>query len=107
MVIHAGTNNAEFDTPEVIIDKLLKLRDFIRATCPSCKIIFSSLVNRFDDEVARKIVEKTNALLAQLDVPCIDNANIKRNHLGIKGLHLSENGSSILACIIIRKIKSL
>ena len=107
VILHVGTNDCTSDNSAEITVKLLKLKNFILTTLPTCKIIFSSLIDRFDDANAQLTVKMTNENMEKRELNIIDNSNIIRTHLGKKGLHMNPNGTGRLALNIIKVLKSL
>ena len=45
VIIHAGTNNAMPEEPYVIVEKLMKLKNFIDSILPGCNVILSGLID--------------------------------------------------------------
>ena len=86
--------------------KLLRLKEFILMKM-DCKLIFSSLIDRFDDAKAQLTGNITNRYLNNLGIDVIDNSNILRKHLGKKGHHMTEYGTGRLAINFLRVLKSL
>ena len=56
IIIHAGTNNSVSDYSLQIIEKLFKLKEFIISELPDCRVIFSQIINRYDDGKAQLMV---------------------------------------------------
>ena len=107
IILHTGTNNSTHNTSSEIIEKLVHLKEFILLQLPECKVIFSSLINRFDDAKAQLTTEVTNKRFKKLGHHVIDNSNINREHLGKKGHHKTPYGTSRLALNFIRILKKL
>ena len=107
IIVHAGANNCVNDNSTQIIEKLLRLKEFILQRLPNCKVIFSSLVYRFDDAKAQLTTLMTNKNFKNLGEDIIDNSNIGTKHLGRIGLHMTPYGTSRLAMNIIRVLKML
>ena len=107
MILHVGTNDATSENSAEITVKLLKLKNFILASLPTCNVIFSSLIDRYDDEKAQLTVRMTNENLAKRGVKVIDNNNISRHHLGKKGLHMNPKGTARLAMNFLKVLKSI
>ena len=49
VIIHAGTNNAITDTPQIMVDKLSR---------PKCRIIISKLIVRADNTKANATIQQ-------------------------------------------------
>ena len=63
VIIHAGTNNATTDTPHMIVDKLITLKQNIERSLPKCRVIISNLIVRTDNTKANYTIRKTNRLI--------------------------------------------
>ena len=97
VILHLGTNNSPDEASNVILDKLLSLKNTIEKSIPKCKVILSSLTPRLDNGKANLTIKRFNEHLKQLKLEIIDNSNITTKDLGKKGLHLSNNGKAKLA----------
>ena len=49
VIIHAGTDNATTDTPQMIVDKLITLKQSIERSLPKNCVIISNLIARTDN----------------------------------------------------------
>ena len=107
IICHIGTNNANKDRSDKIMEKLVKLKEYIVSRCPAANIVFSALIDRYDDNIAARVVQETNTKLKHLDTPLIDNNNIIRDHVGRRGLHLNNRGTTRLALNFITMLKQL
>ena len=107
IILHAGTNNATSENSVEIVEKLFNLKDFICSTLPNCKIIFSGLINHYEDAKAQLTVNRVNEKMSEKGMYVINNSNIVRSHLGKKGLHMNPHGTGKLAINIINFLKSL
>ena len=85
----------------------MNLKMYILSQSESCKIVFSSLINRNDNAKAQLTVNLVNEKLNDLQTDTIDNSNIDLLYLGRKGLHMTPHGTGKLAVNIIRKLKCL
>ena len=77
---------------------------------PKIKIIFSSVVQRFDNDKQPKVVglnKDLQALCKNLNLDFIDNSNIVNNHIGQRGLHLNRSGKARLALNLKVKMNGL
>ena len=74
---------------------------------PHCCVIISKPIIRTDDGLALLIIKKLNKHLSQLELPCIENDNIKENDLGRKGLHLNKQGTGKFANNLLDAIRKL
>ena len=89
LILHVGTNNATPNTSNKIVDDLLMLKSNISKKLPSCRIILSKLIIRYDDGKANLIIHNVNKHFSALKSECIENVNISSQHLGRKELHLN------------------
>ena len=80
--IHAGTNNATTDTPQMIVHKLITLKRYIEGSLTKCRVIISKLIVRTDNTKANTTIRKTNRIIKELQIQTIDNINISEKHLG-------------------------
>ena len=62
---------------------------------------------RLDSSKNGNAVQKINEILKELNIPFAKNFNIVKNHLGNRGLHLNEHGTSRLAMNYIATIRKL
>ena len=105
IICHVGTNNAKSDDANMIMEKLVKLKEYIMTWCPVANLVFSSLIMRKDDKHAAKVAEETNLKLDHLDTPLMDNSNLTEGFLGRRGLHLNVSGTRRLAMNLINVLR--
>ena len=72
-----------------------------------CKIIISTLTMRVDSSKNGNAVQKVIEILKELNIPLVKNVNIVKRHLGNRGLHVNEHGTSRLAMNYIATIRKL
>ena len=106
IILHVGTNNCVNDNSAQIIEKLVRLKEFILSNL-DCHLIFSSLIYRWDNAKANLTGEMTNKYISDLGIDIIDNSNITAKHIGQKGHHLTPYGTARLAMNYIQVLKSL
>ena len=106
IIMHIGCNNCVDDTSSEIMQKLTSLKEFILSQL-DCKLIFSSIIDRYDDMKAKFTGNLTNKYLSNLGVDIIYNENITTKHLGRKGHHMTPRGTGQLAINFIQVLKSL
>ena len=106
IIMHIGCNNCVDDTSSEIMKKLTSLKEFILSQL-DCKLIFSSIIDRYDDMKAKFTGNLTNKYLYNLGVDIIYNENITIKHLGRKGHHMTPRGTGQLAINFIQVLKSL
>ena len=71
-----------------IMEKLMKLKEYIKSKLPNCNLIFSPLIDRYDNAKAQ--------LTVKLESNIIDNKHITQEHFGKKGLHVTPYGTGKL-----------
>ena len=106
VIIHAGTNNATTDTPQMIVDKLITLKQNIEGSLPKNRVIISNLIARTDNTKANSTIRKTNRLIKELQIQTVDNSNISGKHLGKRGLHLNQEGNTVFASNLLHAIRN-
>ena len=107
IICHIGTNNATDDTSEVVLEKLVRLKEYILAKVPNCKIYFSSPIVRSDDKDAARVVQGVINKMFLLETELVNNSNIGVYELAKKGLHLNGRGTRKLAVNFIEILKAL
>ena len=63
VIIHAGTNKATTDTPQMIVDKLITLKRNIKGSLPKSRVIVQT-----DEIKANTTIRKTNRLIKELQI---------------------------------------
>ena len=58
VIIHAGTNNATTDTPQMIVDKLITLKRNIERSLPKSRVIVSKLIVRTNNTKANTTIRQ-------------------------------------------------
>ena len=106
VIIHAGTNNATTDTPQMIVDKLITLKQNIEGSLPKYRVIISNLIVRTDNTKANSTIRKTNRLIKELQIQTVDNSNISEKHLGKRGLHLNQVGNTVFVSNLLHAIRN-
>ena len=106
IILLAGTNDATKRSAQEIFDDLMILKSKIENILPTCSVIISQLIKRTDNRIANRTIEAVNLMINSENIIQIDNSNINENHLGKRGLHLNEQGNSILAANLLHKIRS-
>ena len=97
IILHCGSNNSMRNEAQDTVDELLKLKTFIRASLPKCRVIFSHPTVRNDNSRKNNILKLVSNFLNQLRVDCIHNENITIECLGKSKLHLNAKGTARLA----------
>ena len=107
ILIHAGTNDAPKRSADGMITDLLMLKKHILDILPHTIIIISLPTIRTDSFRANNTLIQYVNKLSQLNIPFLDNGNIKEEHIGRKGLHLNRRGTGRLALNIMSLIRQL
>ena len=97
IILHIGTNDAPFLTPENMFKELKELRDFILKFLPDVKLIFSTPVIRTDKSDANENNKQFTNCLKKAKFDCIHHTNITEDHLNAYGLHINGYGTRVLA----------
>ena len=97
VILHIGTNDASFLTPENKFDEFKELRDFILKFLPDVKLIFSTPVIRTDKSNANENNKQFINCLKKAKFHCIHHTNITEDHLNAYGLHINAYGTRVLA----------
>ena len=99
IIIHIGTNDLRDAGPKRTAESIVNLGLQVEEDSPNTSVTISALLKRADDE--DQATPQANKLLKQY---CqqhkwnfIDNDNITREHLNRGGLHLTKEGSTLLA----------
>ena len=107
IICHIGTNNTINENSNEIMEKLMKLKEYIKSKLPNCNLIFSSFIDRYDNAKAQLTVNMVNKKLIHLESKMIDNKIIMREHLGKKGLHMTPCGTGKLVFNYLKALKKL
>ena len=96
-----STNDFVTKRPNVEVDELLNLKNFIGMQLSECKVIISEPVIRTGVVVAANNVREVSKMLRFLNIYMLNNCNIETKHLGKGSLHLNEQGAKRMALILI------
>ena len=101
IILHVGTNNLKKGNPREIAEKIVDLGHTISLQSPATAITLSSLITRKDNEELAAKVKQVNSVLhkfaKQNEWNFVNNSNITDEHLNRGGLHLSQEGTKLLA----------
>ena len=106
IVLHMGTNNDPYCTPEKMVGQILGLKNFILQKLPTCEIIISSPTLRKDNTTANNRKNLFINHLKKLNIKLILNDNIEKKHLNYRELHLHMSGVIKLSEKLVRSIQS-
>ena len=101
IILHVGTNNVRQDKPKQLAKKIVDLANNIKTQHASAEICISSIIHRGDDSSLNlkfnQVNERLKHLCSQFNLEFICNDNIEAKCLNEGGLHLTLNGTIILA----------
>ena len=106
VIIHAGTNNATTDIPQMIVDKLITLKRNIKGSLRKYRIIIRKLIAITDNTKANTTIRNTIRLIKDLKIQTVDNSNISEKHLGKKRLHLYQEGNTVFVSSLLHVIRN-
>ena len=106
IVLHMGTNNAPYCTPEKMVDQILELKKFFLQKLPTWEIIISTPTLRADNTTANNRNNLFVNHLKKLNIKLILNDNIDKKHLNHRGLHLRMSGVIKLSENLVKSIQS-
>ena len=106
IVLHMGTNNDPYCTPEKMVGQILGLKNFILQKLPTCEIIISTPTLRTDNTTANNRNNLFVNHLKKLNIKLILNDNIEKKHLNYRELHLHMSGVIKLSGKLVRSIQS-
>ena len=81
------------------------LKSNILKQLPNCRVIVSKSTVRIDQGKANLTLRNINKHLETLNLECMENSNIRAQHLGRKGLHLNSEGKGRLALNFLNQIR--
>ena len=106
IIIHIGTNDSPYKSEDLICKEFLNVKQIIHKHHPDCKnIVASSPIIRTDKQEANNILKKYNSILKQEEKKVIFHNNITPSRLNKDGLHLTFNGSIVLARNLLSRIR--
>ena len=106
IILHVGANNSVNDSSNVILNKLLSLKNVIETELPESTVILSNIINR---KIGQWYSMVKNIKLQQtpysLKIDTIDNGNISSEHLNGSRPHLDRHGKRKLVMNLIKKLQ--
>ena len=97
IILHIGTNDAPFLTPENMFKEFKELQDFILKFLPDVKLIFSTPIIRIDKSNKNDNNRQFTNCLKKAKFDCIHHTNITEAHLNVYGLHINGYDTRVLA----------
>ena len=108
IIIHIGTNNAPYKNENILYEELKQIKDLIIDHYRDCKNIFTSCpIVRTDNKKANNVLKKYIDILKREEKKVIFHNNILESQLYRDALHLSSNGTTMLAGNFISRIRRL
>ena len=90
IILQIGTKDAFDNTSREILEKILKLKTYIRKELPKCKITISTPIKRLDHGKAPLTILHLSQKFKDLSVSFVYNSNIASFSLSRGGLHLND-----------------
>lgn len=110
LVLHVGTNDLTTSEPRQVAEALVDLASTASIEYPDIKISISSLITCNDDPKLKEKVPIVNKVLHQFcnqnKWDYIHNSSIKCRNLNAGGLHLTADGTKLLAQNFIQHINT-
>ena len=99
IILHVGTNDLDKRDEDSIVENIKKIKNEIVSVSPKAKVLVSLVIGRYDDgNLNDKGVLVNDKLMRELPrSDIIDNSNLDRQFVGLKGLHLNRLGNKHLA----------
>ena len=99
IILHVGTNDLDKRDEDSIVENIKKIKNEIVSVSPKTKVLVSLIIGRYDDgNLNDKGVLVNDKLMRELPrSDIIDNNNLDRQCVGLKGLHLNRLGNKHLA----------
>ena len=90
IVLHVGTNDLKSNEESSIVKNIVEIKGTIKKISPSTETIISLIISRYDSELLNDKAIIVNKRLTQHfpKTEIIDNSNLDRGCVGLKGLHL-------------------
>ena len=82
MILHVDTNNAVDIKSSEVVQKLLKLKEFVNGKTPDCKIVISRPIKRTDETNATEITDKAVMQFQELNIDILNQKILQENTLG-------------------------
>ena len=99
IILHVGTNDLDKRDEDSMVENIKKIKNEIVSVSPKTKVLVSLIISRYDDgNLNDKGVLVNDKLMWELPrSDIIDNSNLDRQCVGLKGLHLNRLGNKHLA----------
>ena len=107
IILHIGTKDAFDNTSREILEKILKLKTYIRKELPKCKITNSTPIKRLDHGKISLTIPQLSQKLKDLSTSFVYKSNIGAFSLSSGGLHLNDKALGRLDINLKLKIRKL
>ena len=82
MILHVDTNNAVDIKSSEVVQKLLKLKEFVNCKTPECKIVISRTIKRTDETNSTYITDEVVMQLQELNIDILNKEILQENTFG-------------------------
>ena len=82
MILHVDTNNAVDINASEVVQKLLKLKEFVNGKTPDCKIVLSRPIKKNDETNETEIIDEVVMQLQELNIDILNKEILQENTLG-------------------------
>ena len=110
IVLHVGTNDIPGKKVQEIVNGINQLCKQVQTTNPDAKITVSELIMRDDNEAYKQKIIEVNEQLQNVfnntNISILRHSNVDKRGLDKYGLHLNQNGSSLLVRNFIQHLMS-
>ena len=91
IILHVGTNDLKSNEESSIVKNIVEIKETIKKISPLTKTMISLIISRYDSELLNDKAIIVNERLTQRfpKTEIIDNSNLHRECVGLKGLHLN------------------
>ena len=79
MILHVDTNNAVDIKSSEVVQKLLKLKEFVNGKTPDCKIVLSRPIKKNDETNETEIIDKVVMQLQELNIDILNKKILQEN----------------------------
>ena len=79
MILHVDTNNAVDINGSEVVQKLLKLKEFVNGKTPDCKIVLSRPIKKNDETNETEIIDKVVMQLQELNIDILNKKILQEN----------------------------
>ena len=109
IILHVGANDLDKRDEDSIVENIKKIKNEIVRISPKTKVLISLIISRYDDDNFNDkgvlVNDKLMWELPKSDI--IDNSNLDRQYVGLKGLHINRLGNKHFALNFKQVLNSL